>query len=163
MKCSAKHFIHIISFTSHTNLWIRYHYYACFTGKETEVHSVVTCLTGILLKTIRVPINWQWFYPQGVFDKPIPKKKKCKMVVWGGPTNSWVKKRSERQRRKGNMYPSECRVPKKSEIRKAFLGEQCKEIEENNRRLEISSRKLEIAREHCMQRWAQESTEMSRT
>ena len=46
---------------------------------------------------------------------------------------------------------------------KGFLCEQCKEIEENNRRLEISSRKLEIAREHCMQRWAQERTEMSRT
>ena len=41
--------------------------------------------------------------------------------------------------------------------KKAFLSEQCKEIEENNRmeRLESSSRKLEIPREHFMQRWAQ--------
>ena len=41
--------------------------------------------------------------------------------------------------------------------KKAFICEQCKEIEENNRkgRLEISSRKLEIPREHFMQRWAQ--------
>ena len=41
--------------------------------------------------------------------------------------------------------------------KKAFLSDQCKEIEENNRieRLEISSRKLEIPREHFMQRWAQ--------
>ena len=40
---------------------------------------------------------------------------------------------------------------------KAFLTEQCKEIEENNRmeRREISSRKLEIPRELFMQRWAQ--------
>ena len=40
---------------------------------------------------------------------------------------------------------------------KAFLSNQCKEIEENNRMegLEISSRKLEIPREHFMQRWAQ--------
>ena len=39
---------------------------------------------------------------------------------------------------------------------KAFLNDQCKEIEENNRmgRLETSSRKLEITREHFMQRWA---------
>ena len=39
---------------------------------------------------------------------------------------------------------------------KAFLSHQCKEIEENNRmgKLEISSRKFEIAREHFMQRWA---------
>ena len=41
--------------------------------------------------------------------------------------------------------------------KKAFLSDQCKEIEENNRmgRLEGSSRKLEIPREHFMQRWAQ--------
>ena len=40
--------------------------------------------------------------------------------------------------------------------KKAFLRAQCKEIEENNRmgRLKISSRKLEIPREHFMQRWA---------
>ena len=41
--------------------------------------------------------------------------------------------------------------------KKAFLSDHCKEIEANNRmkRLEISSRKLEIPREHFMQRWAQ--------
>ena len=40
--------------------------------------------------------------------------------------------------------------------KKAFLSDQCKEIEENNKmeRLEISSRKSEIPREHFMQRWA---------
>ena len=41
--------------------------------------------------------------------------------------------------------------------KKASLGNQCKEIEENNRmeRLEISSRKLETSRERFMQRWTQ--------
>ena len=41
--------------------------------------------------------------------------------------------------------------------KKAFLSDQYKEIEENNRmgRLEISSRKLEIPKEHFMQRGAQ--------
>ena len=41
--------------------------------------------------------------------------------------------------------------------KKAFLSNQCKEIEENNkmRKTEISSRRLEIPREHFMQRWAQ--------
>ena len=41
--------------------------------------------------------------------------------------------------------------------KKVFLSGQCKEREENNRmeRLEISSRKLEIAREHFMERRAQ--------
>ena len=37
---------------------------------------------------------------------------KFKMFVSGGFTNSWEKKRSERQRRKGNINPSECRVSK---------------------------------------------------
>ena len=41
--------------------------------------------------------------------------------------------------------------------KKAFLSDQCKEIEENNRmgKIKISPRKLEIPREHFMQRWAQ--------
>ena len=40
--------------------------------------------------------------------------------------------------------------------KKAFLSDQCKEIEENNRmgRPDISSGKLDIPREHFMQRWA---------
>ena len=37
---------------------------------------------------------------------------KSKMAVWGGVTNSCEKKRSEKQRRKGKIYPSELRVPK---------------------------------------------------
>ena len=52
--------------------------------------------------------------------KTIPKKKKCKkskMAVLGGLTNSCEKKRSERQRRKGKIYPFECRVPKNSKER----------------------------------------------
>ena len=49
--------------------------------------------------------------------------------------------------------------------KKAFLSDQCKEIGGNNRmeRLEISSRKLEISREHFMQKWAQKRTEMAWT
>ena len=42
---------------------------------------------------------------------------KGKMVVAGGLTNSWEKKRLERQRRKGRVYPFECRVPKNSKER----------------------------------------------
>ena len=69
--------------------------------------------------------------------KNIPKKKemqKVKMNVWGGFTNSWGEKRSERQKRKGKIYPFECRVPRIARRdKKAFLSDQCKEIEENNR------------------------------
>ena len=41
--------------------------------------------------------------------------------------------------------------------KKAFLSDQCKEIEENNRmgKTRELSRKSEIPREHFMQRWAQ--------
>ena len=56
-----------------------------------------------------------------------------KMAVWGGLTNS-CEKSSKKQRRKGKIFPFECRVPKNStRDKKAFLSDQCKEIEENNR------------------------------
>ena len=46
--------------------------------------------------------------------------------------------------------------------KKAFLSNQCKEVEENNRveRLEIASRKSDIPNEYFMQRWAQKWKEM---
>ena len=52
------------------------------------------------------------------------------------------------------------RTPRRD--KKAFLNDQSKETEENNRRerLEISSRKLEIQREYFMQKRAQYRTEM---
>ena len=69
--------------------------------------------------------------------QPFPWKRytKVKMVIWGGLTNSWEKKRTEKQGIKGKIYPSECRVSKKIARRdkKAFLSEQCKEIAENKR------------------------------
>ena len=53
-------------------------------------------------------------------DKTIPMEKKCKKAKWqsgGGLTNSCEKKRSEKQRRKGKIQASECRVPKNSKKR----------------------------------------------
>ena len=52
--------------------------------------------------------------------KTIPKKKKCKKAKWLSEevlTNSCEKKRSKRQRRKGKIYPFECRVPKNGKER----------------------------------------------
>ena len=52
--------------------------------------------------------------------KTIPMEKemqKGKMAVLGGLTNSCEKKGSEKQRRKGKIYASECRVPKNSKKR----------------------------------------------
>ena len=54
------------------------------------------------------------------------------MVVWRGLTNSCEKKTSERQRRKGNIVPSGCIVPKNSNERKESLHSN-EETEENNR------------------------------
>ena len=39
------------------------------------------------------------------------------MAVWGGLTDSYEKKRSKKQRRKGKIYPFECRVPKNGKER----------------------------------------------
>ena len=49
----------------------------------------------------------------------IPKKKKCKKARWLSEEalQTAEKRRSERQRRKGKIYPSECRVPKNSKER----------------------------------------------
>ena len=71
----------------------------------------------------RVPEElWMEVYDivQEAVIKTIPKKKKCKkgkMAVWGGLTDSCEKKRGEKQRRKGKIYPFECRVPKNSKER----------------------------------------------
>ena len=48
--------------------------------------------------------------------KTIPKKKKWKKAKWVSEEalQIAVKRRSERQRRKGKIYSFECRVPKKS-------------------------------------------------
>ena len=51
------------------------------------------------------------------WSRPRKRNAKGKIAVWGGLTNTWEKKRSERQRRKGKIYPSECRVPKNSKER----------------------------------------------
>ena len=50
--------------------------------------------------------------------KAIPKKKKCKKAKWLSEEALQIAvKRSEKQRRKGKIYPFECRVPKKSKER----------------------------------------------
>ena len=54
--------------------------------------------------------------------KTIPIEKKCKKAIWLSEEALQIaceKKRSKKQKRKGKIYPSECRVAKNSnEIRK---------------------------------------------
>ena len=55
------------------------------------------------------------------------------MAVWGGLTNSCEKKRSKKQRRKRykHLNAEFQRIARRD--KKAFLSDQCKEIEENNK------------------------------
>ena len=92
--------------------------------------------------------------------KTIPKKKKCKKAKWVSEEalQIAVKRREVKSKGEKGRYTHLNAQFERIERRekKAFLSNQCKEIEENNRmgKTEISSRKLEIPREHFMQRWA---------
>ena len=56
------------------------------------------------------------------------------MAVWGGLTNSCEKERSKKQRRKERYKHVNVRFQRIARRdKKAFLSDQCKEIEENNR------------------------------
>ena len=98
--------------------------------------------------------------------KTISKEKKCKKAKWLSEEalQISVKRREPEDKGKKERYThlnaEFQRIARRD--KKAFLSDQCKEIEENNRMgpLEISSRKLEIPRENFMQRWTQSRTEM---
>ena len=52
---------------------------------------------------------------QEAMIKTIPKKKKCKRATWLSEEALQIaEKRGKRQRRKGKIYPFECRVLKNS-------------------------------------------------
>ena len=55
-----------------------------------------------------------------------------KMAVWGGLTNSCEKERSEKQRKKERYKHLNAEFQRIARDKKAFLSDQCKEIEENN-------------------------------
>ena len=86
-------------------------------------------------------------------------EKKCKKAKWLSgealqiAVKREVKSKGEKERYK-HLNAELQRITRRD--KKAFLSDQCKETEENNRmgKTRISSRKLEIPREHFMQRWA---------
>ena len=90
----------------------------------------------------------------------IPKKKKCKKEKWLSEEaiQIAVKRREVKSKREKERYihlrAEFQRIARRD--KKAFLSDQCKEIEENNRMGKTRDlfRKLEIPREHFMQRWA---------
>ena len=92
--------------------------------------------------------------------KTIPKKKKCKKPKWLSEKalQIAVKRREAKgeggKERYTHLNAEFRRIARRD--KKAFLSDQCKGIEEiiEWERIEISSRILEIPREHFMQRWA---------
>ena len=88
-------------------------------------------------------------------DHPSPWKRNAKkqIAVWGGLTNSCEKKRSEKKIYK-HLNAEFQRIARRD--KKAFLRNQCQEIEENNRigKTRDLLKKIRIPREHFMQRWA---------
>ena len=58
---------------------------------------------------------------QGSRPSPRKRNEKGKMAVSGSLVNSCANKRSEKQRRKGKIYPFECRVSKNSKEREESL------------------------------------------
>ena len=93
--------------------------------------------------------------------KTIPKKKKCEKVKWLSEEALQIAVKRRKGKGKGekerysHLNAEFQRIARRD--KKAFLSDQGKEIEETIdwERLETSSRKLEIPREHFMQRWAQ--------
>ena len=100
---------------------------------------------------------------QEIGSKTIPKKKKCKKAKWLSEEALQIAVKRREAKSKGekerytHLNEEFQRIARRD--KKAFLSDQSKEIEENNRMgktrdlFKISS-KLETPRENFMQRWA---------
>ena len=92
--------------------------------------------------------------------KTIPMEKKCKKAKWlsGEDLQIAVKRREAKSKGEKERYKhlnAEFQRTAKRD-KKAFLSDQCKEIEENNRMGKTRDlfKKSREPREHVMQRWA---------
>ena len=91
--------------------------------------------------------------------KTIPMEKKCKKAKWLSEEalQIAVKRREVKSRgkeRDAHLNAEFQRIARRD--KKAFLSDQCKEIEENSRMEKTRGlfKKIEISRENFMQRWA---------
>ena len=91
----------------------------------------------------------------------IPKEKKCKKAKRLSEEALQIAEKRRTGKGKGEKeryihWDTEFHTIARKD-KKAFLSDQCKEIQESNRigRLKISSRKLEISREYFMQSWGE--------
>ena len=86
--------------------------------------------------------------------KTIPKKKNCRKKKWLSEEALQIAVKKREAERYFHLNAEFQRIARRD--KKAFLSDQCKEVEENNNmeRLDFTSRKLELPREYFMQRWA---------
>ena len=92
--------------------------------------------------------------------KTIPKKNKCKKAKWLSDealqiaVKRRVAKSKEEKESNTHLNAEFQRIARRG--KKDFLSDQCKEIQENNRigKTRDLFKKLEIPREHFMERWA---------
>ena len=92
--------------------------------------------------------------------KTIPMEKKCKKAKWLSrealqiPVKRKEAKSKQEKERYKHLNAESQKIARRD--KKAFLSDQCKEIEENNRMGKTRDlfKKIEIPREHFMQLWA---------
>ena len=92
--------------------------------------------------------------------KTIPKKKKCKKAKWLSEEDLQIAEKRREMKGKGekerytHLNAEFQRIARRD--KKAFLSDQCKEIEENNRigKTRDLFKKIRDTKEHLMQRWA---------
>ena len=93
-------------------------------------------------------------------SRPFPRKTKCKRTKWLSEEALLIAKKRREAKSKGekerykHLNAKFQRTARRD--KKAFLSDQCKEIEENDRTGKTRDRlkKLEIPRKHFMQRWS---------
>ena len=93
--------------------------------------------------------------------KTISKKKKCKKAKWFSEEALQIAEKRREAKDKGererytHLNAEFQRIARRG--KKAFLIDQCKETEENNRmgKMRDLFKKSEIPKEHFMQRWVQ--------
>ena len=98
---------------------------------------------------------------QEAVTKTIPKEKKCKKAEWLSEEALQIAEKRREAKGKGekenytHLNAEFQRIARRD--KKAFLSDQCKETEENNRMKKTRDLFKEIrdTREHFMQRWAQ--------
>ena len=93
--------------------------------------------------------------------KTIPKKKKCKKAKWLSEGALQIAEKRREAKGKGenerqtHLNTAFKRIAQRE--KKAFLSDQCKELEENNRmgKTRDTFKKIRDTKLHFMQRWAQ--------